>query len=58
MDSYFLAIREILEASGFAGLTGGHLTMITVSLVMLYLAIGKGFEPLLLVPIGFGCLSG
>lgn len=56
MDSYFLAIREILEASGFAGLTGGHLTMITVSLVMLYLAIGKGFEPLLLVPIGFGCL--
>ena len=56
MDIYFQAIGTILKSSGFAGLTGGHLVMLLVALVMLYLAIGKGFEPLLLVPIGFGCL--
>jgi len=56
MEVYFKAIGTIISSSGFAGLTMGHLLMILVSLVMLYLAIGKGFEPLLLVPIGFGCL--
>ncbi len=56
MDIYIQAIGTILKSSGFAGLTGGHLVMLLVALVMLYLAIGKGFEPLLLVPIGFGCL--
>jgi oxaloacetate decarboxylase beta subunit len=56
MEVYFKAIGTIISSSGFAGLTMGHLLMIFVALVMLYLAIGKGFEPLLLVPIGFGCL--
>ena len=56
MEIYAQALGELWESSGFAGLTGGHLMMIVVALVMLYLAIGKGFEPLLLVPIGFGCL--
>jgi oxaloacetate decarboxylase beta subunit len=35
---------------------GSSVVMILISLVLLYLAIGKGFEPLLLVPMGFGCL--
>lgn len=56
MDVYLQAIGKILTSSGFAGLTMGHILMLLVALVMLYLAIGKGFEPLLLVPIGFGCL--
>lgn len=56
MDVYLQAIGKILTSSGFAGLTTGHMIMLLVALVMLYLAIGKGFEPLLLVPIGFGCL--
>ncbi|MBW1647200.1 MAG: sodium ion-translocating decarboxylase subunit beta [Deltaproteobacteria bacterium] len=34
----------------------GSLVMVAVGLLMLYLAIGKHFEPLLLVPMGFGCL--
>jgi len=38
------------------GLTVGNMIMIVVALVLLYLAIGKGFEPLLLVGIAFGCL--
>ncbi len=46
----------IFESSGFAGLTWGNLLMILVGLTLLYLAIGKGFEPLLLVPIATGCI--
>ena len=34
----------------------GSLLMVGVGLLMLYLAIAKGFEPLLLVPMGFGCI--
>ncbi len=46
---------------GFLGLAGsefglGNLAMIIIGLVLLYLAIAKGFEPLLLVTIGFGCI--
>jgi len=37
-------------------MTSGHFIMIGISLVLLYLAIKKGFEPLLLVPIAFGML--
>ncbi len=56
MDIYLESISRLVGTSGFAGLTAGHLIMLIVSLVLLYLAIGKGFEPLLLVPIAFGCL--
>ncbi len=56
MGLYFRALGEILQQSGFAGLTLGNLTMLIVACVLLYLAIGKGFEPLLLVPIATGCL--
>jgi oxaloacetate decarboxylase beta subunit len=56
MGLYFRALAEIAEQSGFAGLTTGNLIMLVVALVLLYLAIAKGFEPLLLVPIATGCL--
>lgn len=42
--------------SGLAQITAGQLLMMAVGLVLLFLAIRKGFEPLLLVPIGFGTL--
>jgi oxaloacetate decarboxylase beta subunit len=46
---------------GFLGLAGsefgwGNAVMICVGLLLVYLAIKKGFEPLLLIPIGFGCI--
>ncbi|OHE73872.1 MAG: glutaconyl-CoA decarboxylase subunit beta [Verrucomicrobia bacterium GWF2_51_19] len=41
---------------GFCDLTGGMLIMWAVSFTLFYLAISKGFEPLLLIPIGFGAL--
>ncbi|QTX33594.1 sodium ion-translocating decarboxylase subunit beta [Aminithiophilus ramosus] len=56
MGIYIESLSSVLSQSGFAGLTTGNLVMLVVGLVLLYLAIGKGFEPLLLVPIAFGCV--
>jgi len=47
-------VLEIWRASGFHQATWGQLVMIGVGGLMLYLAIVRKFEPLLLVPIGFG----
>ncbi len=41
-------------STGITSITGGQLIMIGISLILIYLAISKGFEPLLLLPIGFG----
>ncbi len=46
------------EASGLAHLAWGNVLMIIVGCVFVYLAIARGFEPLLLVPIGFGIILG
>ncbi len=56
MEAFVVALSSVWADSGFSALTGGHLIMICVGLVLLYLAIGKGFEPLLLSPIAFGCI--
>jgi oxaloacetate decarboxylase beta subunit len=56
MGLYLQSLTSVVAQSGFAGLTTGNIIMLVVGLVLLYLAIGKGFEPLLLVPISFGCL--
>ena len=50
------ALQKIFADSGFAALTWQHAVMILISLVLIYLAIGKKFEPLLLLPISFGML--
>ena len=49
-------LSNLIHQSAFFSMTGGNLIMIAVALVFLYLAIAKGFEPLLLVPIAFGML--
>lgn len=46
------------EASGIAHLAWGNLLMIVIGCVFVYLAIARNFEPLLLVPIGFGIILG
>ena len=56
MEAFVVALSSVWADSGFSALTTGHLIMIAVGLVLLYLAIGKGFEPLLLSPIAFGCI--
>ena len=56
MELYKIALNGVFAQSGFAGLSSGNLVMLLVSFVLLYLAIAKDFEPLLLMPIAFGCL--
>ena len=50
------AIQKIISDSGFAALTWQHAVMLLIACVLIYLAIGKKFEPLLLLPISFGML--
>ena len=50
------SISRIAGSTGFTALTGGHVVMLLVACVLFYLAIWKKFEPLLLLPIGMGCL--
>lgn len=56
MEAFVVALASVWADSGFSALTGGHVIMICVGLILLYMAIGKGFEPLLLSPIAFGCI--
>ena len=55
-DAFIVALASVWADSGFSALTSGNVIMIGVGLVLLYMAIGKGFEPLLLSPIAFGCI--
>lgn len=47
---------RLWQDTGIAHMDWGQGTMLLVGLLLLFLAIRKGFEPLLLVPIGFGCI--
>ena len=49
-------LGNLIHQTAFFNLSWGNLLMIVVALVFLYLAIKKGYEPLLLVPIAFGML--
>ena len=51
-------LADFWTYTGFANATGGHLVMILVGLFFIYLAVAKEFEPMLLIPIGFGMLIG
>ena len=50
------AIAVLLSRSGFAGLTWQNFVMFAIGGVLIFLAIRKGYEPLLLIPIGFGAI--
>ena len=50
------AFADFISSMGIFSLTFGHILMIGIACLLLYLAIVKGFEPLLLVPIAFGVL--
>ena len=54
MDGFLRALTSVWTDSGFAALTWENMVMILVGLVLLYLAIAKEYEPLLLMPIAFG----
>ena len=51
-----VALTAVWADSGFVAFTAGNAIMIAVGIILLWLAFGKGFEPLLLSPIAFGCI--
>lgn len=53
MDIY-CSLGELLKSTGFYTLTLGRVVMIAIGLLLIWLAIKKNFEPMLLLPIGFG----
>ena len=52
------ALMEFISYTGFANAEMGHIIMILVGLFFIYLAVKYEFEPMLLIPIGFGILIG
>ena len=60
IQSFWNTLTQLAQESGFAGFfaDGGwkNIIMILISFVFMYLAVGRGFEPLLLLPISFGML--
>ncbi|TWT66964.1 Glutaconyl-CoA decarboxylase subunit beta [Posidoniimonas polymericola] len=57
-DNIWNSAYEYFSQSGFGQFYWGNAVMIGIGLLFIYLAIKRGFEPLLLVPIGFGILIG
>ncbi len=51
-------VIEFLRHGAFGNMTLGHLCMIAIGSLAIYLAITRGYEPLLLIPIGFGIIIG
>ena len=47
-------LADFWTYTGFANATVGHIVMILIGLFFIYLAVAKEFEPMLLIPIGFG----
>ncbi len=56
MEFFTRVVTAIASGSGFAALDIKTVIMLFIACVLLYMGIGKGFEPLLLVPIAFGML--
>ena len=56
LQAFVVSLQAVWADSGFSAFTMGNGIMILVGLVLLYMAIVKEFEPLLLGPIAFGCI--
>ena len=53
-----VGLKNFYEFTGFANVTYGHLLMVLIGLIFIFLAIKYDYEPLLLIPIGTGILIG
>ena len=58
MNTIFESLQQFLQYTGFASMTFQHVGMMFIGIVFIYLAIKKDWEPLLLIPIGFGMIIG
>jgi oxaloacetate decarboxylase beta subunit len=58
MNTIIESLQQFLQYTGFANITWQHLVMILIGIAFVTVAIKKDWEPLLLVPIGFGIIIG
>lgn len=58
MNTVVDSLLQFLQYTGFANMTLGHIVMIFIGIAFITVAIKKDWEPLLLVPIGFGMIIG
>jgi oxaloacetate decarboxylase beta subunit len=58
MNTVFESLQQFLQYTGFANMTWQHAVMILIGIAFITVAIKKDWEPLLLVPIGFGMIIG
>ena len=58
MNMIINSLEKFLQYTGFANMTWAHFAMICIGIVFIAVAIKKEWEPLLLVPIGFGIIIG
>jgi oxaloacetate decarboxylase beta subunit len=58
MNNIIESLMQFWEFTGFANCTWQHIVMIVIGITFIYLGIAKKWEPMLLVPIGFGMLVG
>ena len=58
MNTIIESLQQFLQYTGFANMTWQHAVMIVIGIAFIYMAIKKDWEPLLLIPIGFGMIIG
>ncbi len=58
MDTIIESLEQFFSYTAFANMTLGHIIMILIGITFIYMAIKKEWEPLLLIPIGFGIIIG
>ena len=58
MNTIIESLQQFLQYTGFANMTWQHIVMICIGIAFITVAIKKDWEPLLLVPIGFGMVIG
>lgn len=58
IEFFKFGVSQFLGYTGFANVTWGHICMIAVGIFFIALAVKKNYEPLLLIPIGFGMIIG
>jgi oxaloacetate decarboxylase beta subunit len=58
MDNVIGGLMQFLRFTGFANMTYLHILMIACGILVIVMSIRKDWEPLLLVPIGFGMIIG
>lgn len=58
MNTVIESLQQFFQFTGFANMTWQHIVMIFIGIAFIYMAIKKEWEPLLLIPIGFGMIIG